>query len=59
MALADPTKTKITHVLADGTVLDSIEGHLVYLEDAEPLLRVFLRVSERKACKKKEQEGRE
>lgn len=52
MALADPTKVEITHVLADGTVLDSIEGHLVYLEDAEPLIRVFLSVSEKMARKK-------
>ena len=55
MALADPTKTKITHTLSDGTVLDSIEGHLVYLEDAEPLIRVFISVAERKARKKREE----
>ena len=55
MALADPKKAKVIHVLSDGTVLDSIEGHLVYLEDAEPLRRVFLSIAEKKARK---EEGR-
>ena len=33
MALADPKKAKIRHFLSDGTELDSIEGHLVRIED--------------------------
>lgn len=42
MVLADPTKAQIIHVLKDGTVLDSIEGHIVRIEDAEPMYRMFL-----------------
>ena len=61
MALADPKKAKIIHVLKDGTVLDSIEGHLVYLDNPEPLIRVFLSVAEKKARRLREEEkaGRE
>lgn len=54
MALADPTKIKIIHVLSDGTVLDSIEGHLVRLENPAPLIRVMLSVAEKKARKRRE-----
>lgn len=54
MALADPTKAKVIHVLSDGTVLDSIEGHIVRLEDAEPLRRVFLSVAEKKTRRRGE-----
>lgn len=54
MALADPKKAKITHVLSDGTVLDSIEGHLARLDNPEPLVRVFLSVAEKKARKERE-----
>lgn len=43
MALADPKKAKGIHVLADGTVLDSVKGYPVYLEYAEQIIRVFLR----------------
>lgn len=52
MALADPKKAKGIHVLADGTVLDSVKGYPVYLENAEPLIRVFISVAEKKARKK-------
>ena len=52
MALADPKKAKVVHILADGTVLDSIEGYPVRLDDAEPLRRVFWRIAERKAQRK-------
>ena len=52
MALADPKKAKVIHILSDGTVLDSIEGHIVRLDNPEPLLRVFLSVSEKMAQKK-------
>ena len=52
MALADPKKAKITHVLRDGTVLDSIEGHVLRLEDAESLVKVFASISRKKAAKK-------
>ena len=55
MALADPKKAKVVHILSDGTVLDSIEGHIVRLEDDETLRRVFLSIAEKKARKK---EGR-
>ena len=54
MALADPKKAKVVHILSDGTVLDSIEGHLVRLENPEPLRRVFLSIAEKKARKKEE-----
>lgn len=49
MALADPKKARITHVLRDGTVLDSIEGHVVRLEDAEGLVQIFASISRRRA----------
>ena len=54
MALADPKKAKVIHVLSDGTVLDSIEGYPVRLDDAEPLRRVFLSIAEKKAQKARE-----
>ncbi len=54
MALADPKKAKITHILSDGTVLDSVKGYPVYLEDAEPLIRALISASERKARKERE-----
>ena len=54
MALADPKKAKIIHVLSDGTVLDSIEGHIPRFDNPEPLVRLFLNVAERKARKKEE-----
>lgn len=41
MSTANPTKAKVVHVLRDGTVLDSIEGHIVKFEDAEPLYRMI------------------
>jgi len=41
MSLADPRKAKVVHVLRDGTVLDSIAGHVVKFEDAEPLYRMI------------------
>ena len=49
MALADPKKAKCIHVLADGRVLDSIEGYPVRLENSETLVRVFVSVSKKKA----------
>lgn len=52
MALADPKKAVVTHVLKDGTVLDSIEGHVVRLEDPETLRRVFLSVSKKMEAKR-------
>lgn len=41
MSLANPAKAKVVHVLRDGTVLDSIKGHVVKFEDAEPLYRMI------------------
>ena len=48
MALADPKKAKIIHVLRDGTVLDNIEGHVIQLEDPEPLIQIFVSISKRR-----------
>ena len=45
MALADPKKAKITHSLKDGTIVDSIEGHIVRMEDAEPLYQMLLNIA--------------
>ena len=47
MSLGNPAKGKITHVLRDGTVLDSIEGHIVLVEDAEPLYRMLFELKNR------------
>lgn len=55
MALADPTKAKGIHILSDGTVLDSIEGHIPVFEDTETLRRIFRSINDRRraeACKK-------
>lgn len=41
MSLANPKKARVVHVLRDGTVLDSIAGHVVKFEDAEPLYRLI------------------
>ena len=54
MALADPKKAKIIHILKDGTVLDSIEGHVVRLDNEEPLRRIILELSKERAAKKRE-----
>jgi hypothetical protein len=58
MALADPKKAKGIHILSDGTVLDSINGHLVYLDSA-PLRHALLSVAEKKARRLKEEKNRE
>ena len=60
MALADPKKAKVTHILADGTVLDSIDGHIPYFEEGFPetLIRVFLSISEKKARRMREEARR-
>ena len=67
MALADPKKAKVIHILKDGTVVDSIEGHVVRFEDAEPMYRMFYEIlttgtssvasSVGKRREKKEREG--
>lgn len=61
MALADPKKTKVTHILKDGTVLDSIEGYVPKLDDTqiEVLTRIFISVSEKKARRLREEKNRE
>ena len=56
MALADPKKARITHVLRDGTVLDSIEGHVVRFEDAEPVYRLMYEMTLERARKAKRSE---
>ncbi len=45
MALADPKKAKAVHILADGTVVDSIEGYIVPIEGAEAMYRMFYEIS--------------
>ena len=51
MALADPKKAKGIHILSDGTVLDSIEGHIPKFkdEDREVLARIFVNINRRRA----------
>lgn len=51
MSLADPAKAKVVHVLRDGTVLDSIKGHVVKFEDAEPLYRMIDNMNRERARK--------
>ena len=41
MAATKPSNIKIIHVLKDGTVVDSIEGHVVRFEDAEEMYRMI------------------
>lgn len=53
MSLANPAKAKITHVLRDGTVLDSIQGHVVSFEDAEPLYRLIQQINYERMRKEK------
>lgn len=45
MALADPKKAKGVHILADGTIVDSIEGRVVPIEGAEAMYRMFYELS--------------
>ena len=56
MALADPKKAKVTHVLADGTVLDSLEGYTPKLskEQIRALSRIMDFLAARDALKNKE-----
>lgn len=53
MALADPKKAKAIHVLADGRIVDSIEGYPVYLDDPT-LIRVFRSVAKKKEARLRE-----
>lgn len=50
MALADPKKVKVTHILSDGTVLDSVEGHIPHFKDGIPeeLIKIFVSVSKKR-----------
>ena len=41
MAATKPSNIKIIHILKDGTVVDSIEGHVVRFEDAEEMYRMI------------------
>ena len=51
MALADPKKAKIRHFLKDGTEVDSIEGHVVKMEDCPEIYWLMYTMSEERAKK--------
>lgn len=44
----------VIHVLKDGTVLDDIEGHIVKIEDAEPLYNLLDQITETRRVDTKE-----
>ena len=55
---------KVTHVMADGTVLDSIKGHVIPVTDAtkpyyDTLYNIALRMSEENLEKKSKEPDKE
>lgn len=51
MSLGNIANLKAIHILRDGTVLDSVEGHVVKFEDAEPLYHLIQNINNGKAKK--------
>ena len=47
----------IIHILKDGTVKNDISGHVVKIEDAEPLYQLIENISKKKHESKKEREN--
>ena len=45
----------IYHILKDGTVLEDITGHVVQVEDAEPVYRLMRAINERATAKEREE----
>ena len=57
MALADPKKAKVTHILKDGTVLDSLEGYTLHLdEDQKKALAKLLYFLDKRDARKRREE---
>lgn len=44
----------VVHVLKDGTILDSIEGHVVKVQDAEALYNMIDQITETRRIDTKE-----
>jgi hypothetical protein len=51
MALADPKKARIRHFLKDGTEVESIEDHVVKMEDCPEIYWRMYVISEKRANK--------
>lgn len=47
----------VIHILKDGRIVDDITGHIVKMEDAEPLYNLMQRINEEYAAKKRRKEN--
>lgn len=47
----------VIHILKDGRIVDDITGHIVKMEDAEPLYNLMQRINDEYAAKKRRKEN--